>query len=286
METFADIQQQYQEALSSLYDEGEIKALFLMALEHVSGMRRSQFLADRNKAVSEVVRVGILAILEHLQEGQPIQHVLGEAHFYGMRLVVTPDTLIPRTETEELVKRIIEDFRGRPLLSVMDIGTGSGCIAVALAKNLPAADVWAVDVSPKALAVARQNAFKQKQEIRFLCADVLEWGLTFPSDCTFDIIVSNPPYITPKEKEQMSHNVLLYEPHTALFVDEETPLLFYDHIADYAWRYLKDDGSLYFEINQYLGAEMVELLHKKGFGQVELLQDMHGNDRIVIAKRF
>src|SRR5690606_23923828 len=158
--------QQYQEALYNLYEEGEIKALNLMALEHVRGMRRSQFLADRNMPFSEVVRVGILAILEHLQEGQSIQHVLGEAHFYGMRLVVTPDTLIPRTETEELVQRIVEDFRGRSPLSVMDIGTGSGCIALALAKNLPMADVWAVDVSAKALAIARQNAFKQKQEIR------------------------------------------------------------------------------------------------------------------------
>src|SRR5690606_31879065 len=147
-------------------------------------------------------------------------------------------------------------------------------------------DAWAGVVSAKALAIARQNALKQKQEIRFLCSDVLEWELTFPSYCTFDMIVSNPQYLSLKEIEQMSHNILLYALHAALFVDEETPLLFYDHIADYAWRYLKDDGSLYFEINQYLGAEMVELLHKKGFGQVELLQDMHGNDRIVIAKRF
>src|SRR5690606_12392658 len=137
--------------------EGEIKALFLMALEHVSGMRRSQFLADRNKAVSEVVRAGIRAILERLQEGQPIHHVLGEAHFYGMHLVVTLDTLIPRTETEELVQRIVEDFRGRSPLAVMDIGTGSGRIALALAKSLHTADVWAVDVSAKALAIARDR---------------------------------------------------------------------------------------------------------------------------------
>src|SRR5690606_36710672 len=171
-------------------------------------------------------------------------------HFYGMRLENTPDTLIPRAETDALVQPDAEDFRHRSPLGVTVIETGSGCIAVALAKNLPEDHVWPVDGSAKGLAIARQNAFKQKQEIRFLCADVLEWELTFPSDCTFDMIVSNPPYITPKEKEHMSHNVLLYEPHSALFVDEETPLLFYDHIADYAWRYLKDDGSLYFEINQ------------------------------------
>ena len=284
METFADIEQRYQEALTPLYDAGEVKVLFLMALEHVSGMRRTQFLDQRNHAITEIYKAGLLAILEHLDSGQPIQHVLGEAEFYGMRLFVTSDTLIPRPETEELVQRIIGDYRERSSLQVIDIGTGSGCIALALAKHLPEAEVWAVDVSAQALDVARKNAHAQQQSINFLCADILEWELSFPSKEKFDIIVSNPPYITPKEKEEMHNNVLLFEPHSALFVEEEAPLLFYDHIADFAGHHLKEGGTLYFEINQYLGRETAELLQKKGFRHVELVKDIHGSDRILVAR--
>lgn len=285
METFVDIQRQYQDRLSSIYEEGEVKELFLMALEHVSGMRRSQFLAQRHERISEIYKASLLAVLARLTTGQPIQHILGKAEFYGMHLKVTADTLIPRPETEELVQRILNDYLGQPSLKLIDIGTGSGCIAVALAKHLQQSEVWAMDISCEAVAVARHNAVEQQQSIHFLCADILEWELTFPPDQRFDIIVSNPPYITPREQQSMHINVLQYEPHTALFVDDEAPLLYYAHIADFALQHLTEEGSLYFEINQYLGKETADLLRKKGFERVDILQDLHKNDRIAIAKK-
>jgi release factor glutamine methyltransferase len=283
--TLSAIDKKYQTSLALLYAVGEIQQLFLIALENVSGLSRSQYLSRRGQVVDDIVVTKMENILAGLERGEPIQHILGEAHFYGMNLVVSPDTLIPRPETEELVHLILQNHRGQQGLKIIDIGTGSGCIAVALAKGLSNSEVWAMDVSSSALSVARENARLYRQQINFVQGDILEWDMVFGAEQQFDVIVSNPPYITPKEKEMMHPNVLQYEPHLALFVEEEAPLLFYDYIADFALSHLLDTGSLYFEINQYLGLETADMLRKKGFVDVRLLKDINAVDRMIVAKK-
>jgi release factor glutamine methyltransferase len=283
--TLSAIDKKYQTSLALLYAVGEIQQLFLIALENVSGLSRSQYLSRRGQVVDDIVVTKMENILAGLERGEPIQHILGEAHFYGLNLVVSPDTLIPRPETEELVHLILQNHRGQQGLKIIDIGTGSGCIAVALAKGLSNSEVWAMDVSSSALSVARENARLYRQQINFVQGDILEWDMVFGAEQQFDVIVSNPPYITPKEKEMMHPNVLQYEPHLALFVEEEAPLLFYDYIADFALSHLLDTGSLYFEINQYLGLETADMLRKKGFVDVRLLKDINAVDRMIVAKK-
>jgi release factor glutamine methyltransferase len=275
--TLSAIDKKYQTSLALLYAVGEIQQLFLIALENVSGLSRSQYLSRRGQVVDDIVVTKMENILAGLERGEPIQHILGEAHFYGMNLVVSPDTLIPRPETEELVHLILQNHRGQQGLKIIDIGTGSGCIAVALAKGLSNSEVWAMDVSSSALSVARENARLYRQQINFVQGDILEWDMVFGAEQQFDVIVSNPPYITPKEKEMMHPNVLQYEPHLALFVEEEAPLLFYDYIADFALSH--------FEINQYLGLETADMLRKKGFVDVRLLKDINAVDRMIVAKK-
>ncbi|HMR19596.1 MAG TPA: peptide chain release factor N(5)-glutamine methyltransferase [Sphingobacterium sp.] len=283
--TFAVIERNYQEVLAPLYPVEEIKHLFLIALQKVSSIPASRYLIERDNPAEVDIVVAMDDILKALRLGEPIQHILGETYFYGLTFSVSKDTLIPRSETEELVHLIIQNHREEVGLAVMDIGTGSGCIAVALARNLPLSRVSAVDISSAALSVARLNADRLGQNVNFVLGDILEWDVIFSSQQYFDVIVSNPPYITPKEKMLMHRNVLQYEPHLALFVEEEAPLLFYDYIADFALSHLTMKGRLYFEINQYLGQETADLLRKKGFSEVDIIKDMQGADRIIVAKR-
>ena len=189
--------------------------------------------------------------------------------------------LIPRPETEELVSWILSNHDSSTHLKILDIGTGSGCIAIALAKNLPNAQVFAIDVSEKALATAKNNADRNEVKVNFIKQDILN---TENLEQSFDIIVSNPPYVRNLEKDEIKQNVLAHEPHLALFVEDQNALIFYDKIANLSQRHLNPNGQLYFEINQYLGKEMVQLLEQKGFSAIELRKDIYGNDRMVFGK--
>ncbi|MCL4140592.1 UNVERIFIED_CONTAM: hypothetical protein GTU68_019375 [Idotea baltica] len=218
-------------------------------------------------------------IINRLQKEEPIQYILGNTAFYGLPFLVNENTLIPRPETEELVEWVLKE--DEKSLKILDIGTGSGCIPISLAKNLKNASISAIDISTEALEVAKQNAALNNVAIHFIEMDILK--TTSLNVKNFDIIVSNPPYVRELEKVEIKNNVLQNEPHLALFVDDENPLLFYKKIADLAKQHLSKNGLLFFEINQYLGKETVEMLHQKGFQSLELKKDLFGNDRMIKA---
>ncbi|SDF72748.1 release factor glutamine methyltransferase [Pedobacter terrae] len=274
--------------LEPLYDSSEAKTLFSIAAEKVLAISSGKLIMQKDLDISYIDTQKLLSILNDLQIGKPIQHILAEAHFYGLVFNVNENVLIPRPETEELVEWIIsvcnmqftvDSLTPPKKLSILDIGTGSGCIPITLKKYLPNAKVSSLDISPEAIAVAKQNARQIGVEINFIEADILH----FKYEEKFDIIVSNPPYIRDLEKSEMHHNVLLHEPHLALFVTDENPLLFYKAIADFAKTNLKPNGQLYFEINEYLGKETIKMLTDKGFINIELRQDMQGKDRMIKA---
>lgn len=276
------IEEQYKLELMSLYGSEEAKWLFSLAAEQVLNLSRNKLMMLKDQEISFINLQKLLSILNDLQIGKPIQHILEEAHFYGLVFKVNENVLIPRPETEELVEWIIsvcssqtnvDDFK------ILDIGTGSGCIPVTLKKYLPNARIFTLDVSPEAIMVAKQNALQVGVEIDFITANIL----TFQYEEKFDVIVSNPPYIRDLEKGEMHDNVLLHEPHLALFVRDENPLIFYRAIADFAKTNLKPKGQLYFEINEYLGEETIEILKDKGFVNTELRKDMQGKDRMLRA---
>jgi release factor glutamine methyltransferase len=277
------------EQLQNFYPDDEIKSFVYLILESTCSLDRTSILRGKDKQLSANEHLLIQKIIEKLKKYNPIQYILGETEFYGLKLKVNENVLIPRPETEELVERVIESERqqindGR--CKLLDIGTGSGCIAVALAKHLPDADVYALDISEKALEVARQNATMNRVKVRFFQQDILAEN-PLPAalrPLLFDFIVSNPPYITPKEKTTMAKNVLDYEPHQALFVPQERPLLFYEQMAVIGRRYLKENGSLYFEINSLYGEMTRKMLEEKKYQPVKLLKDISGNDRIIIAQ--
>lgn len=271
MQQYTVLRQEFVQALSSRYDEGEAKAMFRILQQDLG---QSANLEDE-----------LNSLLPQLLTGRPFQYVLGKASFFGMDLYVNEAVLIPRPETEELVDRIVKS-RLSNTPRIIDIGTGSGCIALALKKAIPEAEVYAMDVSGEALEVARKNANSLGLEINFIQADILEWEFVVDSDLRFDLVVSNPPYITPGEKLEMESHVLDFEPDLALFVPEESPLLFYQHIADFARNHLFPYSKLYFEINQKYGRDIQDLLLKKGFKEVRIVQDMQGADRIIEAEQI
>lgn len=283
--TWKDIELRYQQHLATLYPADEIKAIFLLIVEEIARIKPSKYILEKGNS-AEVYEEKLNVILEELYSGKPVQHILGKADFYGEVFGVNKHTLIPRPETEELVHLILQDYKNKSAVKVIDIGTGTGCIPVTLQKHLTESHVWAVDISAEAIEVAKRNAVKLHQPVQFILADILEWEFMFSEPQGFDIVVSNPPYITPKEMQEMHANVLNHEPHTALFVEESAPLLFYDYITDFALYHLKPDGSLYFEINQYLSLETADLIRKKGFGDVEIFKDINGVDRMIRARRI
>lgn len=284
MKDFKDIANAYQKALSTQYPAGEIKQYFLMAYTYVTGENTAHYMLYNADEPTKTTSAQLLSILKELQTGRPIQHILGVSDFYGLRLMVNEHTLIPRPETEELVEWIVREYQHREQLSILDVGTGSGCIALALKKKLPQASVDAIDIHAETIAVARSNASNLQLNINFIQADILEWDSFMQAKQRYDIIVSNPPYITPSEQKDMHDNVLLFEPHSALFVEEQAPLLFYDVIADMGRAHLIAGGSLYFEINQYLSRETCELLSKKKYQKVTLRQDLNCVDRMIKAE--
>jgi release factor glutamine methyltransferase len=268
-------------ALRGIYGKEEAQAIFLIALDHVLQYKRADFLLKKAEKLSAVPLVELQKILLELQSGKPVQQVIGETVFYGLPFKVSPAVLIPRPETEELVEWILEstglDQATGSRLRLIDIGTGSGCMAVSLKKHLPSAEVFALDISEDALEVAKANALLNKVSIDFIQADIRQYG----SAQRFDVVLSNPPYITLGEKKEMANHVLDHEPHLALFVPDERPLVFYEAIADFAWNSLSDMGLLFFEINEHLAKETIEMLQAKSFTNMELKKDMQGKDRMI-----
>lgn len=265
-------------ALALLYGKEEANAIFLLAIEHYLKLNRSLYSLKKEYELADNELITFEFVIDQLIAGKPIQYILGETVFYGLTLKVTDAVLIPRPETEELVEWVIEKIKGSQPITILDIGTGSGCIAISLKKNLPNTNVFALDISAKALAIAKQNAALNEVEVSFIEQDILT---SSSLHVTSSIIVSNPPYITQDEKAQMHENILANEPHLALFVSNENPLIFYEAIADFALINLKENGLLFFEINEHLGIATVNMLSGKGFNAIELRKDMQGKDRMI-----
>lgn len=267
-------------SLQKHYPEKEISAFARLLLSHICKLPYSTIMTEQDLKLNSIQKSELDAAISRLKNYEPIQYILEETEFFGLPFYVNKNVLIPRPETEELVELIINENLQEGL-SVLDIGTGSGCIAISLARYLRKADISAWEISPLALEVAILNSKKNNVNINFKKTDVLG---EYPSDKRFDIIVSNPPYILEKEKQDMDANVLDYEPHTALFVPDDKSLIFYERIADIALQILKPNGKLYFEINRAKGQETIDMLKKKGFLNIELHKDLSGNDRMVRAE--
>ncbi len=278
----------YLEKLQTIYNLEEAKAIANNVFEEVMLVKPHQ-IKILNIDLSEEEETNLMDILERLLTHEPIQYILGNAWFYGNKFSVTPDVLIPRSETEELVELVIEKIKENyknetANLQLIDIGTGSGCIAISLKLAFPHWQVFGLDKSKNALTIAKQNAKSLNADVQFIEDDILniQQGETTQF---FDVIVSNPPYILEQEQLTMSKNVLSFEPQEALFVANNSPLIFYEAIANYALQYLKKDGFLFFEINQVFGAETFKMLADKGFKDLLLFKDINQNDRMIGCRK-
>ncbi|WP_373942776.1 peptide chain release factor N(5)-glutamine methyltransferase [Polaribacter sejongensis] len=272
--------------LSTIYPKTEIDSFFFLLIEAKLNLQRIDTVLKPDFLIDESILSELKSIVKRLQKEEPIQYILGETEFYSLPFLVDENTLIPRPETEELVEWVINEvleIRSKNQdknLNILDIGAVRSCIPISLAKNLNNVSISAVDVSKEALKKAKQNALLNKVDITFLEIDILK-AKELPKK--YDFIISNPPYVRELEKIEINNNVLQNEPHLALFVDDENPLIFYKKIADLAKNHLTENGLLFFEINQYLGKETVEMLQEKGFKNIELKKDFSGNDRMIKA---
>lgn len=274
----------YIEKLQTIYNLEEAKAIANNVFEEVMLVKPYQ-IKILNIDLSEEEETNLMDILERLLTHEPIQYILGNAWFYGNKFSVTPDVLIPRSETEELVEMVIEKIKNNYKndsnnFQLIDIGTGSSCIAISLKLALPHWQVFGLDKSKNALTIAKQNAKSLNADVQFIEDDILNIQQVGTTQF-FDVIVSNPPYILEQEQLTMSKNVLNFEPPEALFVANNSPLIFYEAIANYALQYLKKDGFLFFEINQVFGVETLKMLDDKGFVDLELIKDINQNDRMI-----
>ena len=272
-----------QTSLKGEYSESEIHVLGMLILEKLTGFSRIWLLIHKELKLNDEQNIIASQYLERLKNHEPIQYILGETEFYGLKFKVNPSVLIPRPETEELVEWVKPPhppkggfLSGTPTL--LDVGTGSGCIAVALKKKFPSANVSAMDISPEALVLAKENAALNEVNIEFIQDDILHPAAT---DRKWDVIVSNPPYIPASEQRYLHKNVTDFEPHLALFVQDNDPLIFYRKIAEFALSHLTAGGRLYVEIHQSLGRQCCQLLESMGFQSVELRKDLSGNDRMI-----
>ena len=288
--TIKQYREHFNESLKLLYPTSEIDSFFFLILEEYMDLKRidvvlkSDFYLDKKS-------LNLMQIAtKQLEQEIPIQYIIGKTEFFGLPFNVNKEVLIPRPETEELVEQVLNEVSliktcktstdlasKEKQFKILDIGTGSGCIAISLKKQLPSSEISAMDVSDKALRVANKNALLNQVDINFIHQDILK---TTNLDKLYDVIVSNPPYVRELEKKEIKNNVLNNEPHLALFVDNKNPLLFYNKIAELAKKFLTKNGQLHFEINQYLGKETLEMLKQKGFNMVELKKDLFGNDRM------
>ena len=274
-----EIKNIYHSELDPIYPKEEVDSFFYLTIAHHLNLERFVLALQPNLTLSKKEEQPLFEVLAQLRLKKPIQYILGSTHFMDMDFKVNENVLIPRPETEELVRWVLEDYRmdGNKEISILDIGTGSGCIAISLAKNMKRAKVYGLDISKRALKVAKENATKNQVEVEFIQADIL--NMEYFKD-KVDVIVSNPPYVRLLEKEKMKPNVIENEPGSALFVPDNDPLVFYRKINELAKKNLKSGGRLYLEINQYMGKE-TKALFENGFIEVELRKDMFGNDRML-----
>ncbi len=295
-----DLKNIFHKELDAIYGKEEVTSFFFMCIESFFDISRIQLALDINLSITKEEQIPIFNALDKLSKQKPIQYILGETEFYGLPFKVNEHTLIPRPETEELVDWIVEENKhgGESVventeencLHVLDIGTGSGCIAISLAKNISNASICGIDVSEGALKMAKKNAELNNLQVTFiktsiLDADAVESSLQKQNIESFkmDVVVSNPPYVRNLEKNEMKANVLDNEPHLALFVEDDNALIFYKAITVFAEKHLKSKGQLYFEINEYLANEMIELVQVHGFKDVEVRKDLFGKDRMLKA---
>jgi len=292
-----DCRKYYAGELEKIYGSDEANALIMILLEHYFGIDRIKIALDPELRLSESEMLTLHFAVKELLKNKPVQYILGETEFCGMRFFVNENVLIPRPETEEMVSMIVSrrdkaclvrtgcdvETDGRP--SILDIGTGSGCIAVSLAKLLKDSVVTAIDISEKALEMAKKNAETNGVDVRFILDDILNPKNSELINNRFDIIVSNPPYVCESEKTEMRANVLDYEPSTALFVSDNDPLIFYKKILEFAQKHLKTNGEVWFEINEKFGDETKDLCLEMGFKNAEIIKDFRERDRILRATR-
>lgn len=278
--TLADVRALLRNGLTPHYGEREAAAMARAILMHLKGWSLTRLLADEDREASDFVKGRSDEIFRLLMQDVPLQYALGDTTFYGLKLKVRPGVLIPRPETEELVDLIVSENR-KSDLEVLDLCTGSGAIAIALARNLPFSRVEATDISPQAVEVARENATELKVKVAIKQSDV--FNLELPAD-RYDIIVSNPPYVAESEKATMEPNVLNHEPHIALFVSDENPLIFYRHISMLAAKALVPGGRLYYEINPLYAPSLKEMLESLGYQDIRIIKDIHGKDRFAAAR--
>jgi release factor glutamine methyltransferase len=269
------------ENLNKFYDAIEAESIFYLILQDLFNLQAVDLALEPEQSFTESELIIWNKITNQLHETVPVQYILGKTKFYGLEFKVNPNVLIPRPETEELVDWIVNDFKNQnSTLEILDIGCGSGCIAISIAKNLPKATVSAIDISEPAIEVAIQNANHNETDIIFIKKNILE---TESLQQKYDIIVSNPPYVRELEKVEITNNVLLHEPHLALFVTDENPLIFYQKITQLAFENLSEGGCLYFEINQYLGKETLNMMQQIGFENIEIKKDIYENQRMIKA---
>ncbi|MGB3467190.1 MAG: peptide chain release factor N(5)-glutamine methyltransferase [Cyclobacteriaceae bacterium] len=273
----AALLRQITDKLAMNYPPDEAEALARVLLREYLTADRAKLMINEELDIDESLHLLLTDAVKRLASHEPVQHILGYAHFYGRDFIVNENVLIPRPETEELVDLIIQRFKRRQNLDILDIGTGSGCIPVTLKKELPSCLLTGVDVSAGALKVAKANAKNHHAEVDFTELDILS---EIPNG-TYDIVISNPPYITDSERSDMERNVLEHEPGLALFVPDADPLLFYRRIAALCGQILRPGGSLFFEISEYYGEETRSLFKSYGFSSVELIKDLNGKDRIL-----
>ncbi len=296
MITVGDALLSFDDSLKNIYPVDEMTSIKYLVLNDLTGLSKAQLRAFPEKELSTEQSQKLASIIAELQTGKPVQYILGHTEFYGLPFKVNASVLIPRPETEELVEWIILESQKLKVkiqndLHILDIGTGSGCIPVTLKKHLSGAVISGLDVSLEALETAQQNAELNNVDVQFIEGDILNPNLAVLSEekagrfQKYDLIVSNPPYVTEQEKTGMQVNVLNYEPHLALFVADNDPLVFYDAIADFALRQLANGGLLFFEINENLGKQTVDLLTHKRFKNIELRKDLRGSDRMIKAMR-
>lgn len=275
-----DVIKALRHVLGEKYGHGEAEAMIRLIFHHLKGWSAADMIINENRPVSAITLTRIREIVGRLMKDEPIQYIVGNAYFFGMDFFVEPGVLIPRPETEELVDMIINTNRSRSDLRILDACTGSGCIAIALARNLPFSDVTAVDISKAALKIAEKNSKKLNTKISIIEQDINTFD---PAPESFDIIVSNPPYVDEKEKKDMERNVLDYEPAEALFVSDDAPLVFYERIADIGAKSLVPGGRIYFEINPNHSDDMKSLLERHGYTAIHSLLDIHGRRRFMSA---
>lgn len=266
-----------------LDSQSEAAQTLLIIFENIKGWSQTDILVKGDDEASDFVTNEVDKAVNRVIAGEPVQYIFGKAHFYGMVMNVSPATLIPRPETAELVDMIVDKYKTTPDLKVLDIATGSGCIAIALARNLPFARVDAIDISDDALEIARSNNIMLKTDVNFKSGDIMH--LTRPTYPVYDIIVSNPPYIAQSEAAEMSPVVLDHEPSLALFVPDSDPLKFYKPIATYAAEALKPGGRLYLEINPLFADELKNIISGKPWADTEIVRDMQRNRRFIIATK-